>query len=182
MEQMGFDHSARRVSPLRTETGKQLVPTAQNARDYRKALGLFATGVTVITAAGSQGPIGMTANSFSSVSLDPALVLWSLAKSSGRFQPFAEAKHYSIHVLCDDQEDVALQFASEANAFTDAHWHFDSNKVPCFEEALVRFDCERHAVHDGGDHIIIVGKVLNVSQRAGDPLVFAKGAFGRFSS
>ena len=161
---------------------KVLVPTAENAREYRNALGQFGTGVTVITATTDTGPIGMTVNSFASVSLEPALVLWSLSKTSGRFEVFQNAKHYSIHVMREDQKDFALEFAKNADAFDSCDWHYDKNKIPLLSNALTRFDCVQHAVHDAGDHIIIVGQVRGVVSNEGAPLIFANGKFGGFSS
>lgn len=159
-----------------------LVPSAENARAYRNALGHFGTGVTVITTATDQGPIGVTVNSFASVSLEPALVLWSLSKTSGRFDAFQNARHYSIHVMHEDQDKLALTFAKEADAFETCNWRNDTNGIPLLSDALTRFDCTQEAVHDAGDHIIIVGRVVGVVVNEGDPLIFAKGKFGRFRS
>ena len=157
-----------------------LVPSAENAREYRNALGHFGTGVTVITASVDGTPIGMTVNSFASVSLDPALVLWSLSKTSGRFEAFQNAEHYSIHVMHEHQDALALEFAKNANAFETCDWRFQDNGVPVLTSALTRFDCTQQAVHDAGDHIIIVGKVNGVVANEGAPLLFTKGKFGGF--
>lgn len=154
--------------------------TPFNQRAYRDALGNFGTGVTIITATGSEGPVGMTVNSFASVSLDPALVLWSLAKSSGRFAPFAEAQNYAIHVLCADQQDLASAFARNGNAFHACDWVLNGHGVPQIEGAIARFDCTRNAAHDAGDHLIIIGQVENFVHRQSEPLIFAKGSFGGF--
>ncbi|MFD0916641.1 flavin reductase family protein [Pseudahrensia aquimaris] len=159
---------------------EMLTPSADNQRAYRNALGAFATGVTIITANGSNGPIGMTVNSFASVSLDPALVLWSLAKSSGRYPSFAEAKHFAIHVLERDQQDLALAFAKDGAAFHCCEWELDANGVPLIENTVARFDCTTSAAHDAGDHLIIVGQVHSFVKNHGEALVFADGAFGGF--
>lgn len=158
-----------------------LIPSLENARDYRNALGHFGTGVTVITTSTSEGPIGMTVNSFASVSLNPALVLWSLSKTSGRFEAFQNAGHYSIHVMREDQGKLALEFAKNADAFDTCDWRYDGNSVPLLNDALTRFDCTQQAVHDAGDHIIIVGQVRCVVANEGAPLIFAKGGFGGFN-
>ncbi len=158
-----------------------LVPSPENTREYRNALGNFGTGVTVITACTSEGPIGMTVNSFASVSLEPALVLWSLSKTSGRFEAFQDAKHYSIHVMRQEQKDLALEFAKNADAFDKCDWRYGENDVPVLNTALTRFDCMQKAVHDAGDHIIIVGQVRGVVANEGAPLIFAKGEFGGFN-
>ena len=159
-----------------------LVPDAQNTRAYRDALGKFGTGVTVVTINGENGPIGMTANSFASVSLDPALVLWSLSKSSGRYQPYFDASDYAIHVLQENQGYMATGFAKNADFFGQCDWHKNGSDVPLINGTLARFECKQVAVHDAGDHVIIVGKVHRVTSVDGKPLLFAGGDFGRFET
>jgi flavin reductase (DIM6/NTAB) family NADH-FMN oxidoreductase RutF len=147
------------------------VPTTETERAFRDALGAFATGVTVVTTEGPSGPVGITANSFSSLSLDPPLVLWSPARSSRRFAIFAGAEAFSIHVLAAGQAELARHFTRQ----------------PDLPEAglgavLARFDCARHAVHEGGDHAIVVGRVLRAWHAPGAPLVFHAGRFGGFTA
>jgi len=154
-------------------------PEADSARTFRDALGRFATGVTVVTMAGAQGPLGFTANSFASVSLDPPLVLWSPARVSRRFAAFAAAEHYSIHVMALNQAAICRQFARGGAGF-ERPPPTTPEGVPVIEGALARFDCLRHAAHDGGDHLIIVGRVIRFCQRSGAPLVFSQGAYGGF--
>jgi flavin reductase (DIM6/NTAB) family NADH-FMN oxidoreductase RutF len=158
-----------------------IVPDAANARVFRDALGRFATGVTVVTITGPDGPMGFTANSFASLSLDPALVLWSPAKASQRYPFFASARHYSIHVLGQHQADVPARFSRGGPGFEGLDWQPNAEGVPTLAGALARFDCAQHATHDGGDHLIIVGQVLRLALEEGEPLVFAKGRFGGFA-
>lgn len=158
----------------------EFVPTAENSRDFRNALGQFGTGVTIVTTADGDTPLGITVNSFSSVSLDPALVLWSPAKASSRFQQFESTKHYAIHVLDHSQGELAKQFARNAQSFNDCTWRWSDNRVPLLEKCIARFECERVMSHDGGDHSIVVGKVLRAINFGGDPLMFVGGQFGRF--
>jgi len=158
-----------------------IVPDAGNPRLLRDALGRFATGVTVVTARGPDGPMGFTANSFASLSLDPALVLWSVARSSQRYGVFSSARHYAIHVLAEDQAGLAVQFSKATSAAAPPDWQWTPEGIPVLPRALARFDCVQHATHDGGDHLIIVGRVLRLAQEEGAPLVFAKGRFGRFN-
>ena len=160
--------------------GEGIVPDAANARLFRDALGRFATGVTLVTIAGPEGPMGFVANSFSSLSLDPPLVLWSPAKASQRFGHYAAARHYAIHVLGQDQADMPARFARGGAGFDGLDWGRNAEGVPLLPGAIARFDCVQHATHDGGDHLIIVGKVLRLALEEGEPLVFAKGRFGRF--
>lgn len=157
-----------------------IVPDASNSRAFRDALGHFATGVTVVTIAGPSGPMGFTANSFTSLSLDPPLVLWSLARSSQRFAAFAAARHYAIHVLAEDQTDFAARFSRGGAAGPACDWQWTGEGVPVLPGVLARFDCAQHATHNGGDHLIIVGQVLRLALEEGAPLVFAKGRYGRF--
>ncbi|MEL6168698.1 MAG: flavin reductase family protein [Pseudomonadota bacterium] len=159
----------------------RFVPDAENDRAYRNALGQFATGVTVITTPTPDGPIGMTANSFASVSLDPPLVLWSPAKSSRRFPFFEAATHFSIHVLDAEQQDICLQIAMDGRDFDDIRLGQSETGVPVIQGCLARFDCTTYAQHEGGDHLIIVGRVDAVETRPGTPLLFAGGAYGRFT-
>lgn len=158
-----------------------LVPSSGNERALRDAFGKFATGVTVVTVKTEMGPVGMTVNSFASVSLDPALVLWSVEKKSGRYSAYVEAGHFAVHVLDESQAELALEFARNANAFDNCAWRLNDRDVPILEGVLSRFECRTVAVHDGGDHSIIIGEVEQFGFRSGAPLIFASGKFGTFS-
>ena len=149
-------------------------------RMYRDALGLFGTGVTVITANGADGPVAITVNSFASVSLSPALVLWSIDVDADRAPAFREAEFTAIHVLSEGQADTARYFARHGRDFSKTEWEFSDMGVPLLPGCLSRFECERVADHPGGDHRILVSRVLRVTKSDGAPLLFAKGRFGRF--
>lgn len=159
----------------------RFVPDAENTRSFRTALGNFPTGITVVTAQSPAGPIGMTANSFSSVSLDPPLILWSPAKTSSRHDFFAGATHFAIHVLAADQGELSSRFTRGGLGFNEFTWDENPEGVPIIPGTLSRFECERASVYDGGDHSILLGRVLRAAHREGDPLCFARGALGRFS-
>ena len=151
-------------------------------RDLRDAFGLFATGVTVVTAVSPNGePVGATANSFTSVSLDPPLLLWCLANSSSTASAFTVGAPFAVHVLTSHQRDTALHFARRTREKfeVDSHWRTNPSPPPV-AEALVRFDCSVYAVHAGGDHQIIVGRVTAVTRGGGKPLAFYGGRFGEF--
>ena len=152
-----------------------------DARAFRTALGRFATGVTIVTVPSPEGPVGMTANSFASVSLDPALVLWSPAKSSSRFHHFVDAPYFAIHVLASEQRDLCAAFARSKSAFDRADWTISDHDVPLLNGCLARFECTLDAAHDAGDHAILVGRVTQASARDGSPLVFSSGQYGRFT-
>jgi flavin reductase (DIM6/NTAB) family NADH-FMN oxidoreductase RutF len=151
-----------------------------DARAFRNALGRFATGVCVITAAGPDGPAGFTANSFAALSLDPPLVLWSPAKSSARFAIFGGAPAFSIHVLAQDQSALAARFIRGGAGFAGLDHRVPANGVPQIAGCLARFDCTLHATHDGGDHVIVVGYVHHAMCQDGAPLVFSQGGYGAF--
>ena len=159
----------------------RFTPGPATERQFRDALGAFATGVTVITCRTGAGPLGITANSFSSLSLDPPLVLWSPAKFSRRFNAFAEASHFAVHVLGADHFALCRAFAREGDAFDGFDWSEGAHGVPLLEHCLARFECTQVACHDAGDHAIVVGAVTAVATTAGEPLVFAKGSYGRFT-
>jgi len=162
---------------------RQFEPTAGNQRSLRDAFGRFATGVTIVTVATDDGPVAITANSFSSVSLDPPLVLWSPDKSSRRFPYFARAEHFAIHVLASDQDDLCMRVARDMRGIGPDDLAWNDEGVPVLTHCLARFDCHRHAVHDGGDHDIVVGRVLRVGVRdGGDALGFFKGKMNRFTA
>ena len=119
-------------------------------RAFRTALGAYATGITIVTVPSPDGPIGITANSFASVSLDPPLVLWSPAKSSNRFAYFSGAPHFAIHVLDAHQQNICDGFAKDWSAFEGLDWDVDENKVPLIKGCLARFECQLEAEHDAG--------------------------------
>lgn len=160
---------------------QEFIPDAANARAFRDALGRYATGVTAVTIASSEGPMGFLANSFAAVSLDPPLVLWSPAKSSSRFHHYASAVHYAIHVLPHDAQEWLGRFARGGAGFDGIGHHNNAEGVPVIDGALARFDCIQHATHEGGDHLIVVGRVLRATYRSGAPLIFSQGQYGDFS-
>lgn len=155
-------------------------PDADNARAFRDALGRYPTGVTVVTVASAEGPMGFLANSFASVSMDPPLVLWSPAKSSSRFAHYSAAPHFSIHVLANEHGDWLTRFSRTGSGFHGLSHEVTAEGVPAIHGALARFDCAQHATHEGGDHLIVVGRVIRAAFRPGAPLVFSQGAYGDF--
>lgn len=158
----------------------EFVPNAENSREFRNALGRFGTGVTIVTTSAGDTPLGITVNSFASVSLDPALVLWSPAKASYRFDQFESAKHFAIHVLDHSQAELATQFARNAQSFDHCDWRMSEQGVPIIDNTIACFECQRVSTIDGGDHAIVVGKVVRVVNRGGEPLMFVGGQYGRF--
>lgn len=157
------------------------IPDPANQRVFRNALGVFTTGVAVVSAMTPEGPTGMTVNSFASVSLDPPLVLWSAARSSARHGLFTGADHYAIHVLGADQHQLSARFTRGGAGFDGLDWQEGEEGVPIISGTLARFECRRHTLHEAGDHTIVIGRVLRAAQREGEPLCFSRGAFGRFA-
>ena len=134
--------------------------TQDDKLDLRQSLGRFATGVTVVTCPGDKGPCGITANSFSSVSLDPPLVLWNIAKVSNSLQAYLAAEHFAINVLGAAQSDLSHHFAqSDHTVFKGIEYTVSEHGVPILPGTIACFECRTHEVHDCGDHFIIVGEI-----------------------
>lgn len=156
------------------------LPPNFSSLEFRNALGMFATGVTIVTARNAQGAfIGLTANSFNSVSLTPPLVLWSLARSAGSMAAFSTGSHYAINILSADQQDLAKQFASRSNdRFSGVQFELGSGGAPLLQGAVATFECFNRSRYEEGDHVIFVGEVERCAHRAGaSPLLFHGGKF-----
>ncbi|MCK1287547.1 flavin reductase family protein [Bradyrhizobium sp. 44] len=151
-------------------------------RDFRSALGTYATGVTIITAAAPDGkPYGLTCNSFASVSLNPPLVLWSLVVYSSSLTIFQNASHFTVNVLGVSQQALASKFAkSSDDKFTGVDWTPGLGNAPVLAESVANFQCRSVNRYYGGDHVIFLGAVEAYTYNAKEPLLFARGAFGRF--
>ncbi len=161
---------------------QSFTPDAAHQRAFRDALGRFATGVTVITTQDAGRPVGITANSFAALSLEPPLVMWAPARFSRRFEAFAQAGHFAIHVLAADQLWLARHFARDGFDFDLPDMCEGLGGAPLLPSCLARFECRRHAVHPGGDHAIVVGEVLRVQSRPGAALSFFGGKYGSFDA
>lgn len=152
-----------------------------DAAEFRRALGTFPTGVAIITTRGpDEKPVGLTCNSFSSVSLDPPLVLWSLRNASKSMDAFRNAKGFAINVLAEDQSKLSARFASGSiiDKFEGVGHREGFGGVPLIDDCVARFHCTTFAQHDAGDHVIFIGKVERFEHgREQDPLVFYKGAY-----
>ncbi len=151
-----------------------------STHDFRAALGMFATGVTIVTARGSDGaPVGLTANSFNSVSLEPPLVLWSLARNAGSMPAFESGSHYAINILAAEQHALAERFASKSvDRFADLAFSEGAGGAPIIEGAVAVFECFNRSRYDEGDHVIFVGEVERCSSRPGaQPLIFHGGRY-----
>ena len=145
----------------------------------RRSLGRFATGVTVVTCCAPDGrPCGITANSFSSVSLQPPLVLWNIAKVSNSLNAYLSAEYFAIHVLRAEQQYIAEHFArTDHTRYNGIEHTVSPQNVPILPGVLARFDCRTHEIHEGGDHHIIIGEVQAHSADEGAPLLFFGGEY-----
>jgi flavin reductase (DIM6/NTAB) family NADH-FMN oxidoreductase RutF len=148
--------------------------------DFRDALGAFATGVTIVTARDAAGSlVGLTANSFNSVSLEPPLVLWSLSRRAGSMPAFEQGSHYAINILAAEQHALAERFAGKrAGRFDGVAFRDGVHGAPVLEGAAAVFECFNRSRYSEGDHVIFVGEVERCERRAGaQPLIFHGGRY-----
>lgn len=152
-------------------------------KDFRQALGRFATGVAIVTVTDpeSNTPVGLTVSSFNSVSLDPPLVLWCLRLASKNLELFKKCSHYNIHILANDQIDLAMQFSTAKipNRFDGINWKFNENGAPLLssEYCSAFFECANEQQHEAGDHMIMIAHVKDCKHTNKLPLVFHAGTF-----
>lgn len=161
------------LEPLPDEVARTVDVTA-----YRRALGAFATGVCVVTADSAAGPLGITINSFTSVSLTPRLVLWCLDERSERWPAFAAADRFSIHVLDAQSEALARRFAKGSGLMEPGEFQRVGEAAPRLGAAAARFDCKTHERVQMGDHMIIVGEVEAFEASDAATLTYFRGRYG----
>ena len=155
--------------------------TGSDSRTLRDALGCFATGVTVVTCLDADGaPVGLTANSFTSVSLDPPLLLVCIAKAAASAGAMVGASHFAVNVLQTEQQPASIRFATRhEDRFGPNDWLPGEYGAPVLEKSLGVFECEVHAVHDGGDHHMLIGHVVKARFDAAlDPVRYSREAGG----
>lgn len=150
-----------------------------DSQHFRQALGAFTTGVTIVTAVDAAGSdVGMTANSFNSVSLTPPLVLWSIARNSSHVDAFLRAQHFAVHILSSDQDALATRFATKnVDRFEGLAIERGLENLPLLEGVAARLECRTAFQYEGGDHVIIVGEVLALEHWDREPLVFKRGRY-----
>jgi flavin reductase (DIM6/NTAB) family NADH-FMN oxidoreductase RutF len=156
--------------------------SGHDPRTLRDALGCFATGVTVVTCLRPDGtPAGLTVNSFTSVSLDPPLLLVCLAKKAASADALIGTSRFAVNVLQTGQQPASIRFSTrDEDRFGTTPWSCGEAGAPILEESLGVFECERYAVHDGGDHHILIGEVVKASFDASlDPLLYFRGRYRR---
>jgi flavin reductase (DIM6/NTAB) family NADH-FMN oxidoreductase RutF len=150
-----------------------------DARALRDALGRFTTGVTIVTTLDADGaPVGLTANSFNSLSLDPPLVLWSLRRVSPSLDAFTRAQRFAVNVLGEAQVDLSRRFASPVeDKFAEGVWAPGIGGVPVLAGCAAVFECERFAQQEAGDHVLFFGRVIALSEAPVPPLLFQAGHY-----
>jgi flavin reductase (DIM6/NTAB) family NADH-FMN oxidoreductase RutF len=156
--------------------------SGHDPRTLRDALGCFATGVTVVTCLGADGePAGLTVNSFTSVSLDPPLLLVCLARNAASAAALVESGCFAVNVLQTGQQPASIRFATkDQDRFGTTPWSCGEGGAPILADSMGVFECERYAVHDGGDHHILIGKVVKATFDAAlDPLLYFRGRYRR---
>ena len=161
-----------------------IVPAGVAAAHFRRVLGHFPTGVVVVTAMGARGPVGLSVNSFTAVSLVPPLVAFCADRRSGSWAVMRSGRAFCVNVLAEDQEAVSRVFATRgADKFEGIGWSPAPSGSPRLAGALAWVDCTIEAIHDGGDHEICVGRVGELDVEGGEaPLVFYRGGYGRFEA
>lgn len=172
----------RAIANGMVETTKGEYRSGHDSRTLRDALGCFATGVTVVTCLDHAGrPAGLTVNSFTSVSLDPPLILVCVHKMAAAAEPLVGASHFAINVLQREQQPASMTFSARVeDRFGSTPWSVGEAGAPILKDSLGVFECERFAVYDGGDHHILVGRVAKASFDAGlDPLLYFRGRYRR---
>ncbi|RFO98194.1 flavin reductase [Rhodoferax lacus] len=165
---------------LSTTRALKAHPPAFSKTEFRTALGMFATGVTIVTARTAGGVmVGLTANSFNSVSLSPPLVLWSLAQSASSMEAFSTGSHYAINILSADQQDLARQFSAKGvDRFAGVGYTLGISGAPLIDGAAATFECFNRSRYEEGDHVIFVGEVERCQHQEGaSPLLYHGGKF-----
>ncbi len=155
-------------------------PTADSDA-LRAAFGRFTTGVTIVTVDTPTGPLGMTANSFTSVSLSPPMILWCPATASLRHNAFAQAKRFALHILSSEQEHLAREFAKAGAAFHHCDWDQDATGLPLINDCSARLVCRTETRIGAGDHTIIVAHVEQAASSGKPALAFSDGKYGTFT-
>jgi flavin reductase (DIM6/NTAB) family NADH-FMN oxidoreductase RutF len=148
-------------------------------REFRDALGAFSTGITIVTALGPRGEkVGMTVNSFSSVSLEPALILWSIDRNASCYSEFIACNHYAVHILSAEQKTLSNLFSSRDNdQFSGLVCDKGIADLPLLPDYSACFQCAAEHQYDGGDHVILVGRVLAFCDRGAAPLLYYRGGY-----
>ncbi len=154
-------------------------PNDVSPDDFRAALSRWASGVTIVTAV---GPVGMTVSAFASLSLEPPLVTLALAHAATMHDPVVRAEGFAVHILEDDQQELSIRFATPVDRFAGLPYDTGPFDAPLLRGGVARLVCAKHAIADGGDHTILIGRVVQVEARPGEPLLYYRGAYRGLAS
>ncbi|MFK9092476.1 flavin reductase family protein [Bacillus salipaludis] len=146
---------------------------------FKETMGNYPTGVTIVTAINNDGkPVGLTVNSFASVSLDPLLVLWSIDHKVSTIQAFTDGGKFAVHILASDQQELCRTFASRGvDRFSKCNWSLSDNQLPIIEGAVAVLQCDTFKTVEAGDHTIIIGAVKDIEQNDKEPLLYHRRHF-----
>ncbi len=147
---------------------------------YKEVMGNYPTGVTIVTTKDGQGtPVGLTVNSFASVSLDPLMILWSIDHSVSSLDVFKNAEKFAVNILTGDQKDLCKTFASKnIDRFENCHWKSSEHDLPVISDTFAVLQCETFKTIEAGDHTILIGKVLDIDKADKDPMLYHRRNFG----
>lgn len=162
---------------------QQRFPAEDFSRRFRNSLGMFATGITVVTTRTPAGvPIGLTVNSFNSVSLDPPLIVWSLSNDLPSRSVFEGCEYYAINVLAEDQAELSQRFASRLDdKFAGLDFETGVGGIPLLKGCCARFECRNTVRHEGGDHLVFISEVLSFDREDRQPLLYFAGGYRRLA-
>lgn len=148
---------------------------------FKEVMGSYPSGVTVVTTVNAdQHPVGLTANSFVSVSMNPLLILWCIDKKSGSYAAFEQADRFAVNILAAEQADICWTFASrsEPDRFSKCSWEMTDTNVPIIKEAFANLVCKKHQVMDAGDHYILIGEVVEIQKSGHEPMLYFRRKIG----
>ncbi len=148
---------------------------------FKEVMGNYPTGVTVVTTVDeNEQPLGLTVNSFASVSIDPLLILWSIDKRVTTYQTFVQSEKFAVNILAGDQSDVCSLFASKGiDRFANCEWKLSENNLPIISGATGVFQCKTYKTIEAGDHTILIGEVIDIQSANTDPLLYHRRNFGK---
>lgn len=151
---------------------------------FKEVMGSYPTGVTVVTSIDENGaPVGLTVNSFASVSLEPLLVLWSIDHRVSSLDVFKNTNKFAIHILADDQKELCWNFSKkDIDRFSTCSWELSNDNLPVISDAFAVIECETYKQIEAGDHTIFIGKVLNIQKHDKDPMLYFRRNIGAIPS
>lgn len=172
-----FTYTLKKLSKKKGEINME----KNNIELFKEVMGNYPTGVTVVTTVDeNEQPLGLTVNSFASVSIDPLLILWSIDKRVGTYQTFTGTEKFAVNILAGDQSDICSLFASRGiDRFKNCEWSLSEHKLPIIAGAAGVFQCKTYKTIEAGDHTILIGEVIDIQSANSDPLLYHRRKFGK---